>query len=145
MSCHVMLCHIKSCHTMSCQMTCSMVCNISCNMSCPVLCHVTLHVTCHVTYHVMSHVMSYIACHVFVLANCFLYLIAPFFFLFYLLSHAETINDSKMSPNPSNYHPVDYGYSDVYLQICKVTGNPTLLVALSFALKLVCQKWLKLT
>ncbi len=61
---------------------------------------------------------------------------------------------------------LDNGYSGVYLQKCKVTGNPTLLVVLYnmykpsinkvylvylfifivlFASKLVCQKWLKLS
>ncbi len=33
------------------------------------------------------------------------------------------------------FAPLDYGYSGVYLQKCKVTGNPTLLAALSFCLK----------
>ncbi len=34
-----------------------------------------------------------------------------------------------------NLHPLDYGYLGVYLQKCKVTGNPTLLIALLFCLK----------
>ncbi len=36
--------------------------------------------------------------------------------------------------------PLDYGYSGVYLQKCKVTGNPTLLIVLLFCLKIGMSK-----
>ncbi len=39
---------------------------------------------------------------------------------------------------------LDYGYSDVYLTKCKVTGIPTLLVALSFCLKVGMSKMIEI-
>ncbi len=38
------------------------------------------------------------------------------------------------------FAPLDYGYSGVYLQKCEVTGNPTLLIALLFCLKVGMSK-----
>ncbi len=42
------------------------------------------------------------------------------------------------------FDSLGYGYSDVYLQKCKLTGNLSLLHH-DFALMLVSPKWLKLT
>ncbi len=38
------------------------------------------------------------------------------------------------------FAPLDYGYSSVYLQKCKATGNPTLSVASCFCVKIGMSK-----
>ncbi len=49
-------------------------------------------------------------------------------FIYFLLIMKKGIPHFKFTP-------FDYGYSDVYLQKCKVTGKPILLIALLFCLK----------
>ncbi len=39
---------------------------------------------------------------------------------------------------------IDYGYSGVYLQKCKVTGNPTLIAALNFCLNVGMSKMIEI-
>ncbi len=48
-------------------------------------------------------------------------------------------NNEKGIPH-FKFAPLDYGYSGVYLQKCKVTGNPTLPIALLFCLKVGMSK-----
>ncbi len=49
------------------------------------------------------------------------------------------IDNEKGIPH-FKFAPLDYGYSGVYFQKCKVTGHPTLFVALSFCLKVGMSK-----
>ncbi len=52
---------------------------------------------------------------------------------------------NKLNNNPHfKFAPLDYGYLGVYLQKCKVTGNPTLLIALLFCLKVGMSKIIKI-
>ncbi len=55
------------------------------------------------------------------------------FFKFFLIDNEKGIPYFKFAP-------LDYGYSGVYLQTCKVTRNPTLLIALFFCLKVGMSK-----
>ncbi len=54
------------------------------------------------------------------------------FYLFFI--------DNGKGTQHFKFDPLDYAYSGVYLQKCKATGNPTLLLHQAFALKLVYQK-----
>ncbi len=48
---------------------------------------------------------------------------------------------NKYNNNPHfKFSLLDYGYSGVYLQKCKVTGNPTLLIASCFGLNVGMSK-----
>ncbi len=49
------------------------------------------------------------------------------FYLFFI--------DNKKGIAHFKLAPLDYGYSGVYRQQCKVTGNPMLFIALFFCLK----------
>ncbi len=53
------------------------------------------------------------------------------------------IDNEKGIPN-FKFTPLDYGYSGVYLQKYKVTGNITLLIALSFCLKVGMSKMIEI-
>ncbi len=50
------------------------------------------------------------------------------------------IDIEKVMPH-LKFAPLDYGYSRVYIQKYKVTGNPTLLVASCFSLKVGLSKY----
>ncbi len=49
---------------------------------------------------------------------------------------------NKKNDNPHyKFAPLDFGYSGVYLQKCKVTGKPTLLISLLFRRKVGMSKY----
>ncbi len=50
------------------------------------------------------------------------------------------IDNEKRIPH-FKFAPLDYDYSGVYRQKCKVTGNPTLLIALLFCFKVGMSKY----
>ncbi len=70
------------------------------------------------------------------------------FYLFYIFQkyyeknytfYLFFIDNEKGIPH-FKFARLHYGYSGVYLQKCKVTGNPTLLIALIFCLKVGMSK-----
>ncbi len=61
------------------------------------------------------------------------------FYLFIITFYLFLIDNEKGIPH-FKFASLDYGYSGVYLQKCKVTENPTLLIALLFCLKVGMSK-----
>ncbi len=53
------------------------------------------------------------------------------------------IDNEKGIPH-YKFAPLDYGYSGVYIKKCKVTGNPTLLIASCFCLKVCMSKMIEI-